>query len=129
MQADGDRLTVGADTAGWVWLRVPWDPYWQAPAGSVAHKGGPGHLVVWVPEGETALVWRVPAAVDLTVAGVTGGAVLLVLVMAIGNRCRRSHRFDSDRTRPVRAAVGLYADTVDDWLGTVGRWVRPVRRR
>ena len=128
MRADGDRLTVGADTAGWVWLRVPWDPYWQAPPGSAAHKGGPGHLVAWVPEGETALVWRVPAAVDLAAAGITGGAVLLVFVMAIGNRRRRSHRLDSDRPRPVRAAVSLYADTVDDWLRTAGRWVRAVSR-
>lgn len=127
LRADDDHLTVGADKAGWAWLRVPWDPYWQAPTGSAAHKGGPGHLVVWVPEGETALVWRVPTAVDLAAAGVTGGAVLLVFLMTIGNR-RRSHGLNSDRPRPVRAAVGLYADTVDDWLRTVGRWVRPVIR-
>ena len=128
LRADGDRLTVGAEKAGWAWLRVPWDPYWQAPTDSAAHKGGPGHLVIWVPEEETALVWQVPTAVDLAAAGVTGGAALLVFVMAIGNRRRRSRGLDSDRPRPVRAAIGLYADTVDDWLRTVGRWVRPVGR-
>ena len=124
LQADGDRLTVGASTAGWVWLRVPWDPYWQAPDRAAVRKGGPGHLVVWVPEGETELVWRVPAAVDVTAAAVTSGAGLVVFVMAVGNRRRRGRGLEPDRSRPVRAAIGLYADTVDEWLHAVGRWVR-----
>ena len=127
LRPDGDRLIVGADTAGWAWLRVPWDPYWEAPTGAAVRKGGPGHLVVWVPEGETELVWRVPAVVDATAAAVTGGAGLTVLVMAFRNR-RRSDDLDPDRPRPARAAVGLYADTVDEWLRTIGRWVRHVSR-
>ena len=127
LRADGDRLTVGADTAGWAWLRVPWDPYWQAPAGAAVHKGGPGHLVVWLPEGVTELVWRVPARVDAAAAAVTGAAGLMVLAMAIRNR-RREDGLEPDRPRPVRAAVGLYADTVDEWLHTAGRWTRAAGR-
>lgn len=122
MRADGDRLTVGADTAGWAWLRVPWDPYWRSSAGTAVHKGGPGHLVIWAPAGETVLMWQVPAAVDVTAAAVTGAAVLTVLIMAAGGRRRQDHGFDPNRPRPVRSAVGLYADTVDEWLSAVGRW-------
>ena len=127
MRADGDRLTVQADSAGWVWLRVPWDPYWQAPPSAAVHKGGPGHLVAWVPEGETELEWRVPARVNAAAAAVTGAAGLTVLVMAVGNR-RRGGGLDLDRPRPIRAAVGLYADTVDEWLRIVGRWARSAGR-
>ena len=117
LRSNGDRLTVGADAAGWAWLRVPWDPYWHSPAGTAVRKGGPGHLVVWVPEGETELVWQVPAAVDAAAAAVTGVAALLVLAMATTNR-RRNHEPDPHRPRPARAAVNLYADTVDGWLRT-----------
>lgn len=131
MRADGDRLTVGADTAGWAWLRVPWDPYWRSPTGTAVHKGGPGHLVIWAPAGETLLMWQVPTAVDITAAAVTGTAVLTILTMAVRNRCRQDHWLDPDRPRPVgpvRSAIGLYADTVDEWLSAVGRWTRAARR-
>lgn len=127
MRADGDRLTVEADSAGWVWLRVPWDPYWQAQPGAAVYKGGPGHLVVWVPEGGTELEWRVPAGVDVAAAALTGAAGLTVLVMAVGNR-RRGDGLDPDRPHPVRTAVGLYADTVDECLHTAGRWARSAGR-
>ena len=127
MRADGDRLTVQADSAGWVWLRVPWDPYWQAPPRATVYKGGPGHLVAWVPEGETELEWRVPAGVDAAAAAVTGAAGLTVLVMVVGNR-RRGDGLDPDRPHPVRTAVSLYADTVDECLHTAGRWVRSAGR-
>lgn len=127
LRAEGDRLIVGADTAGWAWLRVPWDPYWHTPTGSEAHKGGPGHLVIWAPEGETELEWGVPAGVDAAAAAVTGAAVLTVLAMAVGNR-RRGDGLDPGRPHPVRDAVGLYADTVDEWLRTAGRWARPAGR-
>ena len=123
LHSDGDRLTVGADSPGWAWLRVPWDPYWSAPPGAAVHKGGPGHLVVWVPEGETVLVWRVPGAVDAAAAAVTGAAGLLVLIMAATNR-RQDQQRDPGRPRPVRAAVSLYADTVDEWLRTAARRTR-----
>lgn len=130
LRAEGDRLTVGAAAAGWAWLRVPWDPYWSAPAGAAVYKGGPGHLVVWIPEGETELVWRVPTGVDAAAAAVTGAAGLTALVMAAGNRRsrRRGDGLDPDRPRPFRAAVGLYADTVDEFLRTVGRWTRSAGR-
>ena len=127
LRSDGDRLAVGADEAGWAWLRVPWDPYWSSPSGAAVHKGGPGHLVVWVPEGETELVWRVPAAVDTAAVLVTGFAVVLVLIMSVTNR-RQDQERDPDRHRPVRATVGLYADTVDSWLHAVGRWARSTGR-
>ena len=128
MRADGDRLTVGTDTAGWAWLRVPWDPYWRSSVGTAVHKGGPGHLVIWAPAGETVLMWQVPAAVDVAAAAVTGAAVLTVLTMAAGGRRRQDLGFDPNRPRPVRSAVGLYADTVDEWLSAVGRWARSVSR-
>ena len=123
MRADGDRLIVGADAAGWVWLRVPWDPYWHSPPDAAMRKGGPGHLVVWVPEGETELIWRVPAAVDAAAAIITGAAGLLVLVMAVTNR-RQDQERDHGRPNPARAAVGLYADTIDGWLRTAGSRAR-----
>ena len=123
LRSDGDRLTIGANAPGWVWLRVPWDPFWSSPSGTAMHKGGPGHLVVWVPEGETELVWRVPGAVDAAAAVVTGAAVVLVLIMTVTNR-RQDQECDPDRPRPVRTAVDLYADTVDDWLRTAGKRAR-----
>ncbi len=123
LRSDGDRLVVGADSPGWAWLRVPWDPYWSSPTGTAIHKGGPGHLVVWVLEGETVLVWRVPGAVDAAAAAVTGAAGVLVLIMAAANR-RQDQERDPGRPRPVRAAVGLYADTVDEWLRTAARRTR-----
>ena len=43
-----DSLTVRAEAAGWAWLRVPWDPGWRSVGETPVHKGGPGHLVVWV---------------------------------------------------------------------------------
>ena len=123
LRSDGDRLIVGADAPGWAWLRVPWDPYWGSPTGAAVYKGGPGHLVVWVPEGETELIWRVPASVDAAAAVVTGAAVVLVLIMAATGR-RQDRERHSGRPRPVRAAVGLYADTIDEWLRTAGRRAR-----
>ncbi len=128
MRADGDRLTLGADTAGWTWLRVPWDPYWRSSASTAVHKGGPGHLIVWVPAGGTELMWQVPGAVDISAAVVTGAAVLTVLIMAVGNRRHQNRGLDPNRPRPVGAAIDLYADTVDEWLNTVSRWARAVGR-
>ena len=123
LRSDGDRLTIGARAPGWAWLRVPWDPFWGSPSDTAVHKGGPGQLVVWVPEGGTELVWRVPAAVDTAAAVVTAAAGVLVLIMTVTNRHQDQER-DLDRPRPVRAAVDLYADTVDEWLRTASRRAR-----
>ena len=128
MRAGDGRLTVGADTAGWVWLRVPWDPYWRLSTGAAVHKGGPGHLMAWVPAGESELMWQVPATVNATAVAVTGVAALTVLVMVVGDRRRPERGLDLNRPSPVRAAVGLYADTVDEWLATFGRWSRTAGR-
>ena len=123
LRSDGDRLTIGANAPGWAWLRVPWDPFWGSSSDTAVHKGGPGQLVVWVPRGGTELVWRVPAAVDTAAAVVTAAAGCLVLIMAVTNR-RQDQERDPDRPRPVRAAVDLYADTVDEWMRTAGRQAR-----
>ena len=114
LQGEGDVLTVRADTAGWAWLRVPWDPWWHSDAGLPVYKGGPGHLVVWVPEGESTLRWAVPVAVDAAAAGVTGGGVLGAVALASLNR-RRGFPLDTHRPRPAAQAVALFADTVDGW--------------
>ena len=126
LRSDGDRLTIRANAPGWAWLRVPWDPFWGSPSDTAVHKGGPGQLVVWVPEEGTELVWRVPLAVDAAAAAVTAAAGVLVLIMTVANRHQDQERYP-DRPRPVRAAVDLYADTVDDWLRTAGRRTRRER--
>ena len=59
LHTEQDRLYVTAESAGWAWLRVSWDPWWSAADGAPL-KGGPGHLVVWVEPGVTELRWDVP---------------------------------------------------------------------
>ena len=127
LRSDGDRLILGADAAGWAWLRVPWDPYWHSPTSPAVHKGGPGHLVIWLPQGTTELTWRVPGAVDAAAAIVTAAAVLVVLAMAITNR-HQDHAPNIGQPRPVRTAVSLYADTIDEWLCTISRRTRTTNR-
>ena len=118
-----DRLTVTAATAGWAWIRVPWDPYWQADNGGPVHKGGPGHLVVWADEGTTELRWQVPGAMDATAAGVSGLAMLSVAVLSVINR-RRGWYSDPDRRRPAAYALSVFADTVDGWWHAAARNAR-----
>ena len=83
-----DTITLHADEAGWAWLRIPWDPGWSSLAHTPVHKGGPGHLVVWVEQGTTEMRWGVSNAVDVASAGVTGLALLATAVLSVMNRRR-----------------------------------------
>ena len=120
LHAARDSLTVRAETAGWAWLRVPWDPDWRSVDGTPVRKGGPGHLVVWANQGATRLRWSVPGAVDVAAAATTGAAVLAVAVLAVVNH-RRGFEADPDRRRPAAEAVGVFADTVDGWAQAASR--------
>ena len=104
LHADGDNLTVRAESAGWAWLRVPWDPDWRSLGASPVRRGGPGHLVVWANEGLTELRWSIPGAVDVAAAATTGAAALAAAVLVLAGR-RPGGRSDPDlRARPRRSA-------------------------
>ena len=105
-----DKLVVQAETAGWVWLRVPWDPYWRSVGGTPVHKGGPGHLIVWAQRGSTELRWSVPVAVDIVAATVTIASLLIVMASVRGER-RRRQQVGSGARRRRFASEGLPADT------------------
>ena len=120
-----DSLTVQADTAGWVWLRVPWDPDWRSVNGTPVLKGGPGHLIVWAKQGTTELYWSVPKLVDGTAAAVTGIALLTAFTLSIVNR-RLGWDPDPGRRRPASYAINLFAETVDGWIRTAAQRARRV---
>ena len=127
MNAAQDRLFVRAEESGWAWLRVPWDPYWRSTSGTPVHKGGPGHLVVWVERGTTELRWSVPGTVDAAAAAATGGAVLFAASTAVVNR-RRGWNLDPQRAWPAASAFGLFADTVDARTLALVERLRRLRR-
>ena len=106
LQADGDRLVVRAETAGWVWIRVPWDPDWRSIDGTPVRLGGPGHLVVWANEGATELHWSVPREVDVAAATTTGVAALATGVLLLPGLVerRRSREVAGD---PAPNGAGL----------------------
>ena len=128
LQAEPDSLTVRAEEAGWVWLRVPWDPDWRSVGDTPVRKGGPGHLVIWADQGVTELRWSVPRAVDAAAAAATGAALLLTAAMAAVNR-RRGWQIDPDRHRPGTDALRVFADIVDGWAHTAVRSVRRIASR
>ena len=115
LQSVGDNLTVRAESAGWAWLRVPWDPDWRSLDATPVRKGGPGHLVVWANEGVTELRWSIRGAVDVAAAATTGAAVLVVVALAAVNR-RRGWATAPDRPRRAADALGVFADIVDGWV-------------
>ena len=119
MRTEQDRVFVTAQSPGWVWLRVPWDPWWFAPDG-VPLKGGPGHLVVWADTGTTELRWDVPDNVDLLAVSLTALALLLLIPLTSINR-RKGWELDPDRPRPAAAALTRLADTTDRALFTAAR--------
>ena len=125
LQAEGDTLVVSADTAGWAWLRVPWDPDWRAADGTPVRKGGPGHLIVWANRGTNEFRWSVPREVDVAAVATTGAAVLAVLALVIANR-RLGWEVDDQRHRPASAAVETFGDTVDGWVDAATRRTRSV---
>ena len=88
LHRDGDALTVEAASAGWVWIRVPWDPDWRSLGGTPVRLGGPGHLVVWADRGTTELRWGVPRAVDVAAVATTGAATLVTAAAALAWRRR-----------------------------------------
>ena len=122
LRSEQDRLLVTAESAGWAWVRVPWDPWWFGSDG-VPLKGGPGHMVVWVEPGVTEMRWYVPGRVDAMAAGVTALSLLLLLAMASINR-REGWVVDPDRPRPAADAVSRFADAADRRLLAAGRLVR-----
>ena len=129
LEAGRDSLTVRADSAGWAWLRVPWDPYWQSASGTPVLKGGPGHLVVWVQRGTTELSWAVPTAVDVAAAAATAAGLLAAAGLTPVNR-RRGFELDPRRRRPVQQALGVFTDTVDEWWQAAsGRAKRSTAKR
>ena len=108
LRAAGDGITVRAETAGWAWLRVPWDPDWRSLDATPVRKGGPGHLVVWANPGLTELRWSIPRSVDIAAAATTGAAALVVVVLAMVNR-RRGWETDRDRRSQPRRSANLRA--------------------
>ena len=127
LRTEQDRLFVTAQSAGWAWVRVPWDPWWFADDG-VPLKGGPGHLVVWVEPGTTELRWDVPAQVDAMAAGVTALSLLLLVAMVRVNR-REGWDIDPDRPRPAADALNRFADAADRKLETAGHAVRSASQK
>ena len=122
LHTEQDRLYVMAESAGWAWVRVSWDPWWFADDG-VPLKGGPGHLVVWVEPGVTELRWYVPGRVDATAVAVTALSLLLLVAMVRVNR-REGWDIDPDRPRPTADAVNRFADAADRRLVALGRHAR-----
>ena len=127
LRTEQDRLFVTAESPGWVWVRVSWDPWWFADDG-VPLKGGPGHLVVWVEPGTTELRWDVPAQVDAMAAGVTALSLLLLVAMVRINR-RQGWDIDPDRPRPAADALNRLADAADRRLLAAGKVVRSAAPR
>ena len=123
LHSDKDLLTVHAEQAGWVWLRIPWDPDWRSLGNTPVHKGGPGHLVIWADQGLTELRWSVPRAVDAAAAAATGAALMCTAAMATVNR-RRGWQIDPERRRPGTDAVKVFAAIVDGWARTAARSIR-----
>ena len=128
IHARQDTLIVSVEKAGWVWLRVPWDPDWRSVGGTPIHKGGPGHLVVWAEQGVTELYWSIPGAVDIAAAAVTGIAALAAMSLGAMNR-RRGWEMNDNRRRPAADALGLFADTVDGWVHAAAQEARRTRTR
>jgi len=89
----GESFAVTAATAGWVWVRIPWDPYWHAHNATPVLKGGPGHLIVWAAPGQNEYGWWVPPGVDTAGIILTTAAAAGALVLAIaGHRNRGRNR-------------------------------------
>ena len=114
MRTAQDAVAVTAESAGWAWLRVPWDPWWRSEADTPVLKGGPGHLVIWAPRGTTHLRWEVPRQVDATAAATTAASLLAAAALTAANR-RRRFEVDRQRQQPVAEALDEFANTVDGW--------------
>ncbi len=71
-----------AEAAGWAWVRAPWDPYWHSHDDTPVLKGGPGHIVVWVDEGQNDFGWWVSRQVDIAAIATIAAAAALALERA-----------------------------------------------
>ena len=96
----GESFAVTAQTAGWVWIRVPWDPYWHSHNNTPVLKGGPGHIVAWADEGHNNYGWWVPPQVDTAAIITTAGAAALAITLLITGR-RRPQSPDLPSRRPT----------------------------
>ena len=84
----GESFAATAETAGWAWIRIPWDPYWHSHNGTPVLKGGPGHIVAWIDEGQNNYGWWVPRHVDIAAIATTTTAAALALTLLITGRRR-----------------------------------------
>ena len=96
----GESFAVTAETAGWVWIRVPWDPYWHSHNNTPVLKGGPGHIIAWVNPGNNGFGWWVPPQVDTAAIITTAGAAALAITLLITGR-RRPQSPDLPSRRPT----------------------------
>ena len=84
----GESFATTAEAAGWAWVRIPWDPYWHSHDGTPVLKGGPGHIVAWIDEGQNNYGWWVPRRVDIAAIATTTTAAALALTLLITGRRR-----------------------------------------
>ena len=97
----GESFAVTAQTAGWAWIRVPWDPYWHSHNNTPVLKGGPGHIITWVNPGNNGFGWWVPPQVDTAAIITTTVAAALATTLLITSR----RRTQTTRPRQRRAAA------------------------
>jgi len=98
----GESFAVTAATAGWVWVRIPWDPYWHAHNATPVLKGGPGHLIVWAEPGQNSYGWWIPRGVDTAGIIVTAAAAAGTLILVVsGRRPRGQHTLYRRGTGPI----------------------------
>ena len=83
-----ESFAVTAETAGWAWIRVPWDPYWHSHSNTPVLKGGPGHIIAWADEGHNNYGWWVPPQVDTAAIITTTGTAALAITLLITWRRR-----------------------------------------
>lgn len=129
LETNQDTLIVRADSRGWAWLKVPFDPWWKSTVDTPVLKGGPGHLVVWVEPGITEFRWAVPRIVDILSVWTTLVALVTAFVMIMINRSRG---FDGRAIRegPLSRHVDELANIVDAFWHDFSRWFkRSVGRR
>ena len=99
-----------AEAAGWARVRVPWDPYWHSHDDTPVLKGGPGHIVAWVNEGQNNFGWWVPREVDIAAIATTAAAAALALLIATRRRPPAPPP-ETDRPSPDTAGAPLVSSS------------------
>lgn len=64
----------------------PVGPLLALPRRHAVLKGGSGHIVVWVDEGQNNFGWWVPREVDIAAIATTAAAAALALLIATRRR-------------------------------------------